>query len=142
MNYDIIETKSLPIYYKCKYCDYRTESIYQAEKHRCKSLKMASKLSEPKLAPTRIRYKKSRLEGILESDRTFTSSHKHKSRYKVYLNENEGTWRIQNMNTRESLYSKKTTKNTEVLRRRAKRKLEALGVKFRSGIRAARKTEE
>lgn len=82
----------------------------------------------------RIRYVKSSKEGFLKSFRHLYSK-KHDTTYSVELDTNEMTYRIINTSSRRSYEGGNNINNLHVLKRKAKRRLETLGVEFETETR-------
>lgn len=77
----------------------------------------------------RIRYVKTKNDGILKSYKSMKA--KNGATYSVFLNENEGIYKILNVKSRHYVAEGSSkSKNLHVLKRLAKEKLKELGVSF------------
>ena len=82
----------------------------------------------------RIKYMKTEKDGILKSHQ-FYKSESTGATYVVELDTNEATYRITNVNNRRVYRGGDGIKNLHVLKRKAKKRLEELGVSFSSETR-------
>lgn len=81
-------------------------------------------------AGTRIRYEKTDKQGILKSVKNFVSISTG-ARYEVFLDTNDGKFRVRNVNSRHYVIDGVSeSRNLNVLKRNAKKALEKLGVSF------------
>lgn len=79
---------------------------------------------------TRIRYKKTSKDGVLESVQTLTSQSTG-AKYKVFVDLNECQYVIKNLSGRGNFYGGDTANCRHVLYRQVRRHLKKLGVKFK-----------
>lgn len=77
----------------------------------------------------RIRYKKTKEDGVVVSTKTYTSA-RTGAQYKVYLNLNDVTYKIKNVNSENVYRGGENINNLNVLKRNVKARLESMGVQF------------
>ena len=77
----------------------------------------------------RIRYKETKEPGVVVSTKTYTSA-RTGAQYKVYLNLNDVTYKIKNVNSENVYRGGENINNLNVLKRNVKARLESMGVQF------------
>lgn len=77
----------------------------------------------------RIRYKQTKEQGVVVSTKIYTSASTG-AQYKVFLNLDEVTYKIKNVNSENVYRGGENLNNLNVLKRNVKARLEGMGVKF------------
>ena len=86
------------------------------------------------MATSRIRYKKTSIDGVVQSIKEVISESRG-SKYRVILDLNKCTYVILNVNSGRKFDGGEGVNNTHVLKRHVKRHLETLGVSFGKEVR-------